>query len=76
MPDFTFTGFVAHQYPSLRDSYNVPLGDVQPGDVADLPEAPPDGLWRPYQDGDGRPSPEPAPETSDDEAGEPGTEEG
>jgi hypothetical protein len=50
MPEYTFDGPYPVT-PAARDARNIPLGEVQPGDIRDLDE-PLDGNWRPATDED------------------------
>ena len=77
---WTMTDFVARDYPAHRDAYDVLLGTVQPDDVIERDEAP-DQHWSPYEGEDGetrskdRGQDQPGSDTTDDEAGETGSEE-
>jgi hypothetical protein len=51
MPEFTFDGPTAHDYPELRHSDGSWAGTVQPGDIRDLAGAP-DHMWRETTDED------------------------
>lgn len=75
MPAWTMTDFGPRYYPGTRDAYDVPLGDVQPGDVIERDEAP-DQHWAPYGGEPPRKDPEPSRETPETTpAGQPGSEE-
>ena len=70
MPRYwVMTDFQPRYYPAHRDAYDVPLGDVKPGDVIERDEAP-DQFWVPYE---GEPRGSDTPETTT--AGQTGSEE-
>lgn len=52
MPEYTLDDPYAAQYPQWRDAHGVPLGEVEPGEIRDLDEVPPDGKWRETTDED------------------------
>ena len=51
MPDFTYSGPGARFYPEGRDAAGQNIGEVQPGDIRDLEQAP-DGWWHETTDED------------------------
>ena len=61
MPDFEFRGASPGMYPMLRDSSGLPVGTVDPGDVAAF-DAAPDADWVPA--GDAPPQPATAAEAA------------
>jgi hypothetical protein len=52
MSAFQFSGPIPYQYPDSRDTTGIHLGEVSPGDVRDLDEAP-DRWWVPAGEGEG-----------------------
>lgn len=50
MPELIYTGLTPWYYPATRDAKGIPLGDVRPGDIRELDEAP-DLRWRPVDQG-------------------------